>query len=217
MQRPASRMRCAARAVVAVAPFAAAALILISPGATRAQSPAQTREARRVEMETRQRDLWNLERAKRRPAERDERPLYRQVSEDFEKLQLSSYNLSGAIGSTAALDYELIRAEAAEIRKRAARLVTTLKLPAPEKERKQKKGEPPAAAVVAAVAPDLKSAIVALESAVKSFVWNPVFQQSGVVDVQNSARAGRDLEDIIKLSEQIRKSAEAAGKNGGRN
>jgi hypothetical protein len=211
-------MRRAARAVAAVAPFAAAALILISPGATRAQSPAQTREARRVEMETRQRDLWNLERAKRRPAERDERPLYRQVSEDFEKLQLSSYNLSGAIASTAALDYELIRAEAAEIRKRAARLVTTLKLPAPEKERKQKKGEPPAAAVVAAaVAPDLKSAIVALESVVKSFVWNPVFQQSGVVDVQNSARAGRDLEDIIKLSEQVRKSAEAAGKSGGRN
>jgi hypothetical protein len=52
---------------------------------------------------------------------------------------------------------------------------------------------------------------------VKSFVWNPVFQQSGIIDVQNSAKARRDLEGILKLSEQIRKFADAVGKNSGKN
>ncbi|HEX8634209.1 MAG TPA: hypothetical protein VF703_08675 [Pyrinomonadaceae bacterium] len=194
---------------------AVATLILISPNARRSEVQAQgARESRRLEMETRQRDLWNLERANRRPPDRarDARPAYQQVKEDFEQLQLSSYNLSGAAGAAApTLDYTRIQAESAEIRKRAARLMTTLRLPEPEKEQKQKKGGREFATA------DLLPVIAALEGLVKSFVWNPVFQQSGVVDVQNSARARRDLEDIIKLSEQIRKAAEAAGKGGGRN
>jgi hypothetical protein len=207
-------MRCAARAFAVPAATTVAALILVCPGALRSAPQSQsTREARRVEMETRQRDLWNLERAKRKPSERgaDTRPLYQQVKEDFEKLQLSSYNLSGAAGSTHELDYDLVQAEAAEIRKRAARLVTTLMLPEPEKEQKPKKDDKPPAGQ------DLRSAIAALDVLIQSFVWNPVFQQSGIVDVQNSARARRDLDGIVKLSEQIRKSAEAEGKSGGKN
>ena len=164
-------------------------------------------------METRQRDLWNLERVKRKPSDRkrDERPAYQQVREDFEKLQLGSYNLSGAIGSAPALDYERIQEEAAEIRKRAGRLLSTLMLPEPEKEQKLKKGDEAHAPA------DLRANIAALDELVKSFVWNPIFQQSGIVDVENSTKARRDLDRIIRLSEQIRKSAEGAGKSASKN
>ena len=211
MQRSTSCLRRAARA--SVTSVAAATLIVAAAGALRGEPQSQSaRDARRIEMETRQRDLWNLERAKRKPSDRkrDERPAYQQVREDFEKLQLGSYNLSGAIGSAPALDYERIQEEAAEVRKRAGRLMSTLMLPEPEKGQKPKKGDE-------APAPgDLRANIVALDELVKSFVWNPIFQQSGIVDVENSTKARRDLDGIIRLSEQIRKSAEAAGKSAGK-
>lgn len=206
-----SRMRCVAH--INITPVAVLSFILIIPASSpvvRAQSSTQsTREARRTDLENRQRDLWNLERAKRRPADkkRDARPAYQQVSEDFEKLQLSSYNLSGAVESVPVLNYGLIQDEAAEIRKRAARLMTALQLPEVEREQKEKKR------VEELPAQDLKSNVASLDELVKSFVWNPVFQQSGLVDVENSTKARRDLEGILKLSEQIRKSAKAAGHN----
>jgi hypothetical protein len=216
MQRSTSCLRRAAQRP-SVASLAAATLIVVAAAAGTLHGEPQsqsTRDARRVEMETRQRDLWNLERAKRKPSERkrDERPAYQQVREDFEKLQLGSYNLSGAAdGSAPALDYERIQEEAAEIRKRAARLMSTLMLPEPEKGQKLKKGDEAHAPT------DLRANIAALDELVKSFVWNPIFQQSGIVDVDNSTKARRDLDRIIRLSEQIRKSAEGTGKSAGKN
>ncbi|HEY0083117.1 MAG TPA: hypothetical protein VGB61_10030, partial [Pyrinomonadaceae bacterium] len=179
MPRSTSCLRRAARA--SVTSIAAATLIVVGAGTLRGASQSQsTRDARRVEMETRQRDLWNLERAKRKPSDRkrDERPAYQQVREDFEKLQLGSYNLTGAAGSAPALDYERIQEEAAEIRKRAGRLMSTLMLPEPEKGQKLKKGDEAHAPA------DLRANIAALDELVKSFVWNPIFQQSGIVDVE---------------------------------
>lgn len=211
MQRLISRMRCVAH--ISNTPLAVVIFILAIPAAlpiTRAQSGAQsTRDAKRADLENRQRDLWNLERAKRSPRDRtrDARPAYQQVSEDFEKLQLSSYNLSDAVNAVPVLNYGLIQDEAAEIKKRAARLMTALQLPEVESEQKQKKS------VEDLPAQDLKSTVAALDELVKSFVWNPVFQQSGIVDVQNSAKARRDLEGILKLSELIRKLAKAARDN----
>jgi hypothetical protein len=148
MQRLTSRIKRARRALFTS--LAVVALILISAHAlprAHAQIPRDatqtTRDARRADLENRQRDLWSLERAKREPSGRvpDARPAYRQVKEDFEKLQLSSYNLSGAAEPTAVLDYALIQTEAAEIRKCAARLLTSLMLPKPEKVEKQKKAD----------------------------------------------------------------------------
>ena len=213
MQRSTNCLRRAAQRV-SVTSVAAATLIVLAAGPLHgaSQSPT-TRESRRIEMETRQRDLWNLERANRKPSDRkrDERPAYQQVKEDFEKLQLGSYNLLGVAASAPALDYERIQEEAAEVRKRAGRLLSTLMLPEPEKGQKLKKGDE-------AHAPgDLRANIVALDELVRSFVWNPIFQQSGIVDVENSTKARRDLDRIIRLSEQIRKSAEGAGKSASKN
>jgi hypothetical protein len=45
-----------------------------------------------------------------------------------------------------------------------------------------------------------------------SFVDNPFFKEASVVDTQLTTRARRDLEDIIELSGQIKKSTDQWGK-----
>lgn len=202
----------AARA--AAVTLAVAAPIFLSPGAARAQTPQARRDERRLEMEERQRALRSLgDASKPRPSRHtpDRRPSYRQVAEDFEQLQVRSYQLSVAAESAARLAYEQIREEAAEIKKRASRLKSTLALPADAEERKQKKPDE------ASTPEELKAAIASLDALVKSFVWNPVFRQPNVLDAENSLKARRDLEEILRRSEQIKKCAEALGKGGGKN
>lgn len=186
----------------------AAALLIFPTSPAHAQSAQQRRDAQRAEMESRQRALRTLsdDLKKRRQKEPDTRPSYQQVAEDFEQLQLRNYNLSGAAEPAAALDYARIGEDAAEVRRRAARLKSTLALPAAKKDGKQERVE-------ASPTPEgLRAAISSLDALVKSFVWNPVFQKPDVLDAENSARAGRELEEILGLSEQVRAAAEALGK-----
>ena len=50
--------------------------------------------------------------------------------------------------------------------------------------------------------------MIHLGTLVYSFIDNPFFKEISVVDAQLTVKARRDLEDIITLSEQIRKSGE---------
>ena len=194
--------------------IAVGTLILFSPDMLRVQMAQMTRDERRAEIDSRQRALWNLEKLKRNPARARPKPspLRHQLEEDFEKLQLSNYHLSGKLDSTPLLlDYQQIREDAAEIRKRAARLRTNLALPQPEKNPKEKKDDD-----LLTVA-ELKSAITSLDALVNSFVWNPVFRKPDIVDVENSMKASLDLESIFRVSEQIRRGAEALAKDARKN
>lgn len=192
---------------------AAATLILSLSNALGAQSSQSSREARRIDLETRQRALRELEKLKnRRPTKSvNTRPMYEEVAESFKQLQLRNYNLSGiAVQQDAPLDYARITEDAGEIRKRASQLKGYLALPEPDKGQKQNKtGE--------ILTPEgLRTAVISLDGLVNSFVWNPVFQRPGVIDMEQSVKAGRDLEGIIKLSGRIRESAEAMGKGNGK-
>jgi hypothetical protein len=195
---------------------AAVTLTLLSLGALPpqqiyAQSQTQSsRELSKADIQARQRALWGLERMKWRLSERPTEPrlAYQQIKEDHEQLQVLTYHLSEAAGAGPTLDYKQIRKDAAEVKKHATRLKINLSLPEPGKSEKPKQnGE-------GFSTEELKSAIEALNALVKSFVWNPIFQQPNVVDVEHLARARRDLEGIIRLSEQIQKRAEALSKAG---
>lgn len=194
-------------------PSAVAALALLAlacPCATHAQSGQTRRDEWRAEMEARQRALRRWGDAARRPASKrpDGRPSYQEVAEDFKQLQLRSYELSLAAKAAAPHDYRQIREHAAEIKKRASRLRQTLALPDAGDAAKEKRAE-------AAFTPEWVAAAVAtLEAAVKSFAWNPTFQRPDVVVLEDSLRARRDLEEILRLSERITKCAEALGKGG---
>ena len=194
----------AARASLVIAAF-----ILLPPFAPRVQATQNTRDARRIETETaKPRALRDLEKLLYTPPPRPRRirPSYKEVAEDFKQLQLRNYSLSQAAGVGAQFDYARIRVEAAEVKKRASRLKTSLLLPEPNRDQKVDGGEEIASTE------GLTSAAASLNALVNSFVWNPVFQRPGVVDLELSSKASRDLEGIIRLSEQIRRSAEGLSK-----
>jgi hypothetical protein len=63
----------------------------------------------------------------------------------------------------------------------------------------------------------LKESLLRLDRSIMSFVTNPLFQQTKVLDANLSTRASRDLEDIIELSRAIRKGVERLNRNPERN
>jgi hypothetical protein len=202
------RQRPPGHAAFAWAAAAAAAVFIISsPRPLRAQSSQAAREAARIDMLTRERALRELEKLKRARAPEkslQNRAAYSQLAEEFKQLQLRNYDLAGVVLTGPELDYGLIRRESAEVRKRAERLKAYLLLPEPE-------GEGVEVGEVRTIE-ELKSAISRLDALVNSFVWNPSFQQPGVVDAEHSLKARRELEAILKLSVRIKKCAEALSK-----
>ncbi|HEY6190544.1 MAG TPA: hypothetical protein VIW80_23030 [Pyrinomonadaceae bacterium] len=205
------------RAVAVALTCLSPVLLLETYGQDRTQPPPSqreptSREAARLDMEARQRALRSLENVKEKLSRRTStgpRFAYRQIREDFEQLQYANHHLNGYGELTSALDYGQVRKDASEIKKRASRLKANLMLPEGDKDEKlQRSGEAP-------MTEELKPSIEALDKVVKSFAFNPVFQHPNVLDVENSVKARRDLEAIIKLSDHIQKRAEALNKLAG--
>jgi hypothetical protein len=199
------------RRVMPVAHFilyitAAITLIFLSPGGLRNQQAQAQVRPQGPPIESRQRDLRGLR--KETPPSRDsDAPLaYPKIEEDLELLQVTNSRLSEAAGSVPALDYRQIRKYAAEVKKRAARIRIHLLLPEPEKSEKVKKRDEEY------TPEDLKWEINTLDVLVKRLIENPVFRQPLVFNVDQAAKGWRDLDEIIRLSEQIQKRAEAFSK-----
>jgi hypothetical protein len=144
-----------------------------------------------------------LEGASRRRAERyASRQIYAQISEDFLRLQVVNADLMQAVLEGGALDLTFVAKSASEIKKRAGRLKDNLMLPEPEKG----PGRPPVE--VGAEAGQLRSSLSTLGELIYEFAHNPVFKQANVADLQMLAKVRGDLEQIIELSGQVKKSSE---------
>ena len=197
------RIRRAAAAANVFGVLFVAAMFLSVPAC--AQLISTRGDERRADMEQRQRALRSLSKLLNRPDRKEsvKRPTYKEVAEDFQQLQIRNYNLAGVLEPGARLDFRLIEEEAGEVRHRASRLKSALALP-------YDRGDPDAKTVSEALTPDrMKAAISSLDKLVNSFAWNPVFHNPDVLDAESSTRAGRELEDILRLSEQIKESARA--------
>lgn len=173
------------------------------------------REARDNEMRERAFDLRMVEEeARRHPAVRRSEPKLdiAQMREDFVRIQVVNYELADVVrhGSSSSgggtLDLKLIAKSVAEIKKRARRLKDNMALPETGNvfERPQMEVGPEAG--------QLKSSLSVLNKLIIGFVNNPMFKEANVVDVQLSVKAKHDLEDIIEISEQIKKSSEKLNK-----
>ena len=123
-----------------------------------------------------------------------------QIKEDFMRLQVVNNELAQAVSRGGALDLKFVAKSASEIRKRAGRLKENLALAEFEKvfERPETAG--------GAEAERLKSALSDLKELIREFVNNPLFKKANVVDVQLSAKARRDLEDIMDVSDEVKQS-----------
>jgi hypothetical protein len=173
--------------------------LILGAGAAHAQSTPPRREdpfQRKLQSVV---QLEMIEAALTRPANssNERSTALAQISEDFWRLQLANDDLVSLSGPSN-LDSRLVAKTAAEIRTRAKRLKENLALPAPEKDSKFVADFP---------AGDIRSAIASLSKLIDSFVSNPMLSQRHMIDATLSLTAGRDLENMIILSGEIRKTA----------
>ena len=124
-----------------------------------------------------------------------------QVSEDFQRILTLHNEIVRAIAANRSLSYKFISDATGEIRKRAARLQSSLKLEKPEAVTKNRTG------------PDLKlmqtkDELLLLCKQIESFVRNPIIDQPGTVDAQQLGNARKDLQSVVEISDAIKKQVD---------
>ena len=135
-------------------------------------------------------------------ARRSPRVILAQFKTDFLGLQIVNNDLMKAISSGAALDLNFVGKSAAEIRKLARRLKANLALP-------ETSGTPKHPKAHAEFGLDqLRPTLLTLDQLILDFVSNPVSESAKVIDAELSAKARRDLEQIIELSGELKKGSE---------
>ena len=120
-----------------------------------------------------------------------------QLQEDFVRIQILNKPLGLAALGSGNLDLKFVTKSATEINKRAERLKENLALPIPVQS-----GEPIKEYRVEN-ASHLKVPIVDLARLILDFTDNPFFKEAGVLETQQAERARRDLDEIIRISEEI--------------
>ncbi|MGH9968833.1 MAG: hypothetical protein ACREBG_13605 [Pyrinomonadaceae bacterium] len=125
-----------------------------------------------------------------------------QLQEDFRQIQTLNKSLGRAAIGSGVLDLRFVSKSLSEMKKRAERLNFNLKLPEPEASTENLKIGPLTSPV------QLKPSLLKLVRLVFNFVDNPFFKEASVVDTNQTRKARRDLENIIELSEQLKKDSE---------
>jgi hypothetical protein len=134
--------------------------------------------------------------------ERQVKALMAQTEEDFTRILTLHNEIARALTAKKDLNYQFVSEAAAEIKKRAARLQSTLVLhlaadDAPVKEKSD---------------PEMTDSLVKLCKEIRSFVTNPIIENPNTIDAQQLPRARRDLESLIQLSGLIKKDADKLSK-----
>ena len=200
-----------------VAPaFASAAVLLALTATSTAQQGAPVRsapavridpEAERIRDEQRREmQLRGVGTAAERTDERSVKAAAEQLNQDFKRIQVIRNEIAHALKVEGVLDFKRVSGQAAEVRKRALRMQTYLALR--DKGADEKGGEGRAEYDDRG----MEDALVRLCKRIDSFVANPRFTSPDVVDVDATAKASRDLREIIALSGDIRSSADRLGR-----
>jgi hypothetical protein len=194
--------------------FLLAALFLALTATISAQEPRPGPPADRTNPErVRQQDIsrreWQLRNFGLEPKggsdQRRIQALAEQIEQDFSRILVLHNKIVRAISAEQQLDYHFVSDATDEIRKRAIRLQATLALREQEsQENSEKSGELNQA--------QIKAALLMLCKQIKNFVTNPVIEAPGTINIEELARARRDLEKIIALSDRIQKDAEKLDK-----
>lgn len=160
--------------------------------------------ARQQEMSKREWQLRNIgiEPEKAASDPRHAQAVMDQVEQDFKRILTLHNELARTLSAGRILDYNFVSDAAGEIKKRASRLQTNLALPKPvgdqqDQEKRQEYSET-----------QMTDALTLLCRQIESFVKNPIIATPGTVDAQQLARARRDLEGVVEVSGNVRKSAD---------
>ena len=175
-----------------------------------AQGVGNGAKVRMQEMDKRELQLNNPGGSSRRPSDsRRSQAMMDQVDEDFQRILTLHNEMVRAIAANKSLSYQFISDAAGEIRKRSARLQSSLNL----------HGSEPAAGNrgpgddLKSMETDLKSMetkdeLILLCRRIESFIKNPIIETPGTVNAQQLDKARRDLESVVKLSGVIKKHAD---------
>ena len=125
-------------------------------------------------------------------------PNFTEIKEDFERIQIINSDLFQT--SASKRDYGRISESAAEINMRAIRLTSNL-FP-PKTAKAPKENEP------VTEDQELKALLTLLDHSIGSFIQNPMFQNTKVVNPEDSPNAQKDLDAVINISARIRNEAD---------
>jgi len=135
------------------------------------------------------------------------RNLFPQINEDFQRIQVIHNEIVRLLQSDKGLNYDRLAALTDDMKKRSARLRENLALPEREKTDTQ------AAHSETIDESHVKKTIVALHDLVVEFVANPIFKNLGVVDAKVIDDARENLDNIIDVSDEIKREAKMLGKS----
>jgi len=201
-------------AIVAICFSAAVCLLMLTGNPVKAQQTgpppvgnrdpfAEIRERQQREAQLRSAEIvGGVKKLDRRSAE----AAAEQMREDFKSIQVRRNNLVRHLLSEKPFDFKFIAGETEEINKRALRLKSNLLREVAENAKKEQEKQ------VELSDAQMKDALVTMVKRIDSFTENPVFKVPDVVDIQQSAKANRDLQHIILLSDGIRRTAERLNK-----
>ncbi|HKB67995.1 MAG TPA: hypothetical protein VKC61_19200 [Pyrinomonadaceae bacterium] len=177
----------------------AAAFVCATPRTFQAQT--KTRD-----LTVQEHQISALERERTR--KREPKEILAEVNDDMARLKTLNETISAQAAATdQELNYKAILGDLAEINKRATRLSSNLALPSAEKDVKRN--------VVKAVGKGaLQPTLLELNKLLDAFLNNPIFVDTGAIDMHLAAKARGDLDDIIVLSDKLRKSADKSSKAG---
>lgn len=156
----------------------------------------------------------HMEREAARPRTSEEEKLaLAQIAEDYQRIQLINNRMMSNAMSRPALNFNDIAETTAEIKRRANRMRDNLRLPAPEKSDSVK----PAISSQVNDAAQMKAALLDLDRSIMSFVENPIFKNTNVVNLKEATKASSDLVTIIKSSQLLSKEARKLSKSAATN
>ena len=136
------------------------------------------------------------------------RSLFPQINEDFQRVQVIHNELVRMLQSNKGFDYGRLAELTGDMKKRGTRLRENLALPqADAAETKAKRSD---------VIDDqqVRKEIVALHDVVVSFVASPLFKNLSVVDAKVVDQTRDNLDNLIDLSDEIKKAAKLLDKKG---
>ena len=125
---------------------------------------------------------------------RDRSQVEASVRNNFRQLQIVNNNLMARLferSPARQITNKEIRSSLGEIKKLAERLRSSFGLP------KMKTNEEPDVA--------LAPGLLQLNRAIVSFVNNPLFKQPRVYDTEHASQAGKDLSEVLRLADVLRK------------
>ena len=130
----------------------------------------------------------------------------KQIREDFKELQALNNKMMAEAWSKTSLDYAFVSDMVSHIRGKASRLRLNLNLPQPDATEK------PVPNKTISNANEFRAALMVLDRTIMNFVSNPLFQNQNMIEIKQGINARRDLETVISLTDDLKKTASRLGK-----